>query len=82
MFFLVQLTAGSTRRIKLIYMTDRVTINLTGLRERIENAVPNSLWKELSLARKIKILLQERLEQIEQEQQNQKNPSPAESKGE
>ena len=49
-------------------MADRISIDLTDLRERIENALPDPLWKELSLTRKIRILLQERLDEIEFQQ--------------
>lgn len=49
-------------------MANRVPIDLTDLRERIENARLDSAWKELSLSKKARILLQERLDQIEKEQ--------------
>lgn len=44
---------------------DRITLDLTGLKERIENLRSDSAWKELSLSKKIRILLQERLTEIE-----------------
>ncbi|BBD63541.1 hypothetical protein NIES2109_64160 (plasmid) [Nostoc sp. HK-01] len=46
---------------------ERTSIDLSELRERIENARPDPLWKELSLSKKVRILLIERLEQIEQQ---------------
>ena len=49
-------------------MANRVPIDLTDLRERIENARSDSAWRELSLSKKARILLQERLDQIEKEQ--------------
>ncbi|MEW6496373.1 MAG: hypothetical protein AB1589_28195 [Cyanobacteriota bacterium] len=62
-------------------MANRVPVNLEGLRERIEHARSDSAWKELSLSKKVRILLQERLEEVEH--QNQKTtPSPTVSKGE
>ena len=60
---------------KLMDMANRVPIDLTDLRERIDNARSDSAWKELSLSKKAKILLQERLEQIEKERQNEP-PTP------
>ncbi len=49
-----------------MYMAqDRVTVDLTDLRERIEDVRSDPAWKELSLSKKVRILLQERLDQIE-----------------
>jgi hypothetical protein len=48
-------------------MANRVPIDLSDIRERIENARSDSAWRELSLSKKVRILLQERLEQIEEE---------------
>lgn len=44
---------------------DRITLDLTGLKERIEALRSDAAWKELSLSKKIRILLQERLTEIE-----------------
>ena len=46
-------------------MANRVPIDLEGLRERVENARSDPAWKELSLSKKVRILLQERLEEVE-----------------
>ncbi len=46
---------------------DRISIDISDLRERIENARPDPLWKELSLSKKVRILLIEQLEQVEKE---------------
>ncbi len=46
---------------------DRTSVNIGDLRERIDNAREGIMWQELSLNQKIRILLQERLEEIEQE---------------
>lgn len=56
---------------------DRTSIDLSEIRERIENARSDPLWKELSLSKKVRILLVERLEQIEKD----KSPSPESDKG-
>lgn len=44
-------------------MANRTSVDLSGIRERIEKLRPDSAWKELSLSKKIKLLLKERLEQ-------------------
>jgi uncharacterized lipoprotein YajG len=46
-------------------MANRVSIDLTDLRERIEKVRSDSAWQELSLSKKVRILLQEKLEQME-----------------
>lgn len=49
-------------------MADRVTVDIEGLREAIEVAYSdNPLWEELSLSQKLRRLIQERLNAIEQE---------------
>jgi hypothetical protein len=45
-------------------MADRITIDVEGLREAIANARPDAAWKALSLSKKTRILLEERLLQI------------------
>lgn len=67
------------KAVKLMDMANRVPIDLTDLRERIDNARSDSAWKELSLSKKARILLQERLEQIEKERQN--DPSTPDTSG-
>ena len=49
---------------------DRVSIDITGLREQIDTAKTDPLWGELSLAKKIRILLIERLDQIRENDQH------------
>ncbi len=60
---------------------DRITLDITDLRERIEAARSEPLWKELSLSRKIRNLLQTYLEQLEKErqQEEQRNNQPGNS---
>ncbi|MEW5856849.1 MAG: hypothetical protein AB1861_05650 [Cyanobacteriota bacterium] len=59
-------------------MANRVPVDLEGLRERIENARSDSAWKELSLSKKVRILLLERLEEVEQHQKETLSPSSKE----
>lgn len=40
---------------------DRVSIDITGLREQIENYQQDLLWQELTLSKKIRVLIQEGL---------------------
>jgi hypothetical protein len=48
-------------------VADRVTLDIEGLRERVENAyAENPLWSELSLSQKLRRLISERLDEIEQ----------------
>ena len=48
-------------------MADRVTVDIEGLRVDIEAAYSdNPLWEELSLSQKLRRLLQERLNEIQQ----------------
>lgn len=55
------------RQIELV--ADRVTVDIEGLRAEIEAAYSdNPLWEELSLSQKLRRLIQERLNAIQQEQ--------------
>jgi hypothetical protein len=48
-------------------VADRVTFDIEGLREAIESAyADNPLWDRLPLAQKLRLLLEERLEEIKQ----------------
>ena len=47
-------------------MADRVTFDIEGLREQIEAAYSdNPLWERLSLAQKLRLLVEERLKELE-----------------
>ena len=47
--------------------TNRTTVNLGSLRERIENLRSDNAWKALTLAKKVVLLLEEYLEMLEQQ---------------
>ncbi len=48
-------------------VADRVTVDIEGLRDAIEAAYSeNPLWEELSLSQKLRRLIQERLNAIQQ----------------
>ena len=56
----------TTRRSETV--ADRVTFDIEGLREDIDAAyADNPLWARLSLAQKLRMLLEERLEEIKKE---------------
>lgn len=60
-------------------MADRVTVDIEGLREEIEAVYSdNPLWEELSLSQKLRRLIQERLNEVEQ-QRNKKDPKSGSS---
>ena len=43
-------------------VADRISVDIEGLREEIENAYPDDrFWRELSLAQKIRLLVQDGL---------------------
>jgi hypothetical protein len=44
---------------------DRQSIDLTGLRERIEGARSDHMWKELPMTKKVRLLLLEALDRYE-----------------
>ncbi|MEM6251283.1 MAG: hypothetical protein AAF821_00030 [Cyanobacteria bacterium P01_D01_bin.156] len=46
---------------------DRLTIDISNLRDRIEAARTDPAWKQLSLNKKIQVLLEERLDALDQE---------------
>ena len=53
----------TTRRSETV--ADRVTFDIEGLREAIETAyADNPLWERLPLAQKLRLLVEERLEEI------------------
>jgi hypothetical protein len=45
---------------------DRVSVDISELRERIEAAKDDALWRETPITRKIRTLLIEKLDEIEQ----------------
>jgi hypothetical protein len=54
-------------------VADRVTVDIEGLRAEIEAAYSdNPLWEELSLSQKLRRLIQERLNAIQQERSESK----------
>jgi hypothetical protein len=46
---------------------DRLSIDITDLRERVENFRDTPSWRELSLSQKLRVLILERLEMSEQQ---------------
>lgn len=48
---------------------DRVSIDIAGLREKIESCRQDPFWQELSLSKKIRVLIQEALEAQEKDEE-------------
>jgi hypothetical protein len=60
----------STRRSETV--ADRVTFDIEGLREQIDAAyADNPLWERLPLAQKLRLLVEERLKDVEQSKTKQ-----------
>ena len=49
----------------------RLSIDVKDIRERVENCRDTPSWREMSLTQKLRVLILERLEEIEEE--NKKN---------
>lgn len=47
---------------------DRLTLDIADLRDRIESVRSDTSWAEMSLAQKLRVLIRERLEQLEADQ--------------
>lgn len=60
-------------QVKLLGMADRVSIDIEGLRDRINTIRTDPAWQELSLSKKVRALLQQQLEQLEQARVDQKS---------
>ncbi|KAM3112839.1 hypothetical protein [Phormidesmis sp. 146-33] len=58
------------------FVPDRQSVDIEGLRERLVNAyAENHLWKKLSMAQKLRQLIEERLDEIEAAKKRSPNPS-------
>jgi len=51
---------------------DRISIDVSDLREEIETCRNDAAWSELPLSAKIRVLIKERLEQIKAEKEETK----------
>jgi hypothetical protein len=52
----------------------RFSLEIDDIRDRIENLYSTVWWREMSLAAKIRTLVIERIEQLEQEERSNQNP--------
>jgi hypothetical protein len=48
---------------------DRISVDVSDLKEGIENCRNDAAWTELALAAKIRVLIKERLEQLKADKQ-------------
>jgi hypothetical protein len=53
----------------------RFSLEIDDIRDRIENLYSTVWWREMSLAAKIRTLVIERIEQLEQEERTIANPA-------
>jgi hypothetical protein len=58
----------------------RFSLEIDDIRDRIENLYSTVWWREMSLAAKIRTLVIERIEQLEQERSTT-NPKPTQKDG-
>lgn len=56
---------------QLVAQRDRISVDVSDIREQIEQCRDDVAWSELPLAAKIRVLVKERLAQLELENQNE-----------
>jgi hypothetical protein len=54
----------------LVSQRDRISVDVSDIRERVETCREDVAWTELPLAAKLRVLIRERLEQIEAQQKD------------
>lgn len=59
----------------LVAQKDRISIDISDIRDEIEACRSDAAWTELPLSAKIRVLVKERLEQMRQEAQASANYS-------
>jgi hypothetical protein len=59
----------------------RFSLEIDDIRDRIENLYATVWWREMSLAAKIRTLVIERIEQLEQESRSNPNPAKTQKDG-
>jgi hypothetical protein len=59
----------------------RFSLEIDDIRDRIENLYATVWWREMSLAAKIRTLVIERIEQLEQESRSNPNPTKTQKDG-
>jgi hypothetical protein len=64
---------------------DRISVDVTDIKEEIENCRSDVAWAELALAAKVRVLIKERLQEIARQNGSaspkEETPSPSKSKG-
>ncbi len=51
----------------LVSQRDRISVDVSDIREQVENCRNDVAWTELPLAAKLRVLIKERLEQLQAE---------------
>lgn len=58
----------------LVSQRDRISVDVSDIRERVENCRNDVAWSELPLAAKLRVLIIERLAQVEKQAQENQEP--------
>ena len=57
----------------LVSQRDRISVDVSDIREQVENCRTDVAWTELPLAAKLRVLIKERLEQLQTEKPSKEN---------
>jgi hypothetical protein len=57
----------------LVSQRDRISVDVSDIREQVENCRNDVAWTELPLAAKLRVLIKERLEQLQTEMPSKDN---------
>ena len=60
---------------ELVSQRDRISVDVSDIREQVESCRDDVAWSELPLASKLRVLIKERLAQLEAEKKQKKEDS-------
>lgn len=60
---------------ELVSQRDRISVDVSDIKEQVENCRDDVAWTELPLAAKLRVLIKERLAQLEAEKKQAKEDS-------
>lgn len=60
---------------ELVSQRDRISVDVSDIKEQVENCRDDVAWSELPLAAKLRVLIKERLAQMEAEKKQAKEDS-------
>lgn len=64
------------RLMKKVSQRDRISIDVSDIREQVESCRDDVAWAELPLAAKLRVLIKERLGQLEAEKEGKQQNKP------